>query len=1023
MTTSAHYDKFRRLLAELFMFDQADLDFGIYRIMNAKRGEIERFLERDLLPQVRETLGALQSGDRASLEAELHKAVEAAKSLGVDPESSPKVQQLRAQLGEAGDLDALEAEVFSDLYNFFRRYYRDGDFISQRRYKEGVYAIPYEGEEVKLHWANHDQYYVKSTEYFRDYTFKLRDGRRIHFKLVEADTERDNNRAPNGNERRFILCADNPLVEQDGELVARFEWRQDPDGRTQDQLTTQARDRIFATPGFARWTDELMTKAPTVPNPDRTLLERHLTEYTARNTFDYFIHKNLASFLGTELDFYIKNEIVHLDDIESESAARVEQYLAKVRAIRSIAHKIIDFLAHIEDFQKKLWLKRKFVIATHYFATLDRVPPDFFPEIIANDVQRKQWVTLFAIDELKGDLTTPGYSEPLTVDFLRENPSLILDTALFSIDFRDRLLAHLDDLDERIDGVLVNGENFQALQLLAPRYQGAVKATYIDPPYNTKKDIFPYKDGYKDGSWLSMVRDRVAASLPLLRPDGVLLSSIDWNELYNFSLLLNSLFGVDNRVGDIVWRNARDNNPTRIATEHEFILCYANNLNSTEQVWKNEFADAKEILLAEYERLKSEGLAASDIQIALREFIRDNREILAEVDRYKFVDDGGVYTGSQSVHNPHPGGYEYDVLHPDTGRPMRLPANGYRFPPETMKRDYIDKNRLIYGPDENRIVQIKLYLSEYKDSLRSVIDLDGRLGAYALNALFGPSCNLFDNPKPPQLLRRLLSFASVPDSLVLDFFAGSGTTIQAVLEVARMTKVRMRYIAVEMANYFDTVLCPRVKKAVYSSLWQAGKPAKRDGSTHVIKCIRLESYEDALNNLVVRRRDDQRDLLDSEPALREDYTLRYMLDEETRGSPSLLNVRSFEDPFNYRMRIATGTVGETKDVAVDLVETFNWLLGLRVKHIDTIRGVRVVDGANSDGERVLVLWRNTKEIDNDKLDEWFTRQGYNTRDQEYAIIYVNGDNNLENLRRADQTWKVRITEDEFHRLMFDVQDV
>jgi adenine-specific DNA-methyltransferase len=118
---------------------------------------------------------------------------------------------------------------------------------------------------------------------------------------------------------------------------------------------------------------ELSSLRPTEKNPNRTLLEKHLADYTARNTFDYFIHKDLGGFLRRELDFYIKNEVVHLDDIENETAPRVEQYLAKVKAIRRIAHKIIDFLAQLENFQKKLWLKKKFVVETQYCVTLDRI--------------------------------------------------------------------------------------------------------------------------------------------------------------------------------------------------------------------------------------------------------------------------------------------------------------------------------------------------------------------------------------------------------------------------------------------------------------------------------------------------------------------------------------------------------------------------------------------------------------------------------------------------------------------------
>ena len=153
-------EKFQELLRQLFQIEAADLDFGIYRIMNAKREEIMRFLNDELLPQVRECLGLYERESRAVLQAELEKAKEQAKALGFeDPAQAPKVKELQERYNAAFDIEAAENEVFSHLYNFFRRYYSEGDFISQR------YAIPYHGEEVKLYWANYDQYYIKTSEY------------------------------------------------------------------------------------------------------------------------------------------------------------------------------------------------------------------------------------------------------------------------------------------------------------------------------------------------------------------------------------------------------------------------------------------------------------------------------------------------------------------------------------------------------------------------------------------------------------------------------------------------------------------------------------------------------------------------------------------------------------------------------------------------------------------------------------------------------------------------------------------
>ena len=351
---SQNFDKLKAKLLELFMLDQPDLDFGIFRIMNSKRAEITQFLDSDLLPQVQQAFAEYASSDKSHLETELNEAIEQAKALGVDPDSAPAVKELRAKLSETVDVTALENEVYSDLYIFFKRYYKDGDFLSLRRYKEGVYAIPYEGEEVKLHWANHDQYYIKTSEYLKDYAFRLPNGKRVHFKLAEADVEKDNIKAANNMERRFTLVEENPVTEEDNELIIRFDYI--PCGKKvkQNDLNSEAVEKILSAEGFDTWIAALSTKIPTEKNPDRTLLEKHLTDYTARNTFDYFIHKDLGGFLRRELDFYIKNEVMHLDDIESESIPKVEQYLSKIKVIRQIAHKLIAFLGQLENFQKKL---------------------------------------------------------------------------------------------------------------------------------------------------------------------------------------------------------------------------------------------------------------------------------------------------------------------------------------------------------------------------------------------------------------------------------------------------------------------------------------------------------------------------------------------------------------------------------------------------------------------------------------------------------------------------------------------
>ena len=259
--------------------------------------------------------------------------------------------------------------------------------------------------------------------------------------------------------------------------------------------------------------------------------------------------------------------------------------------------------------------------------------------------------------------------------------------------------------------------------------------------------------------------------------------------------------------------------------------------------------------------------------------------------------------------------------------------------------------------------------------------------------------------------------------------SGSGTTGHAVVELNREDGGRRKFILVEIGDYFNSVLVPRMQKIMYSPKWLGGKPvrtatkAEIDRGPRILKCLAIESFEDALNNILFTRTDPQQELLAKHPALQEDYSLQYMLDIESEGSASLLSTTQFENPFNYTMKISTGSAGETRETKIDLVETFNWLLGLKVKHVDWIRGFAIVEGVNPGGQKVLVIWRNVREKSSLDLDEFFQKQGYNTKDNEFDLVYVNGDNNLENLRRDDETWKVRLIEEEFKRVMFDVEEM
>lgn len=284
--------------------------------------------------------------------------------------------------------------------------------------------------------------------------------------------------------------------------------------------------------------------------------------------------------------------------------------------------------------------------------------------------------------------------------------------------------------------------------------------------------------------------------------------------------------------------------------------------------------------------------------------------------------------------------------------------------------------------------------------------------------LFGRE-GTFLTAKPPQLIQRVLFITNTHHSTILDYFAGSGTTGHATINLNREDQGGRKYLLVEMGEHFESVLVPRLKKVAYSTDWREGKPQNLNtGISHAFKIVRLEGYEDALNNLHLRRTSEQEAALSKGgEAVRDQYLFGYFLDVESAGSKSLLDLAEFRNPFAYKLAIATSSAGETKETTVDLVETFNWLLGLKVKHIDSAKGFLTVTGEKRAGGRCLILWRTLSadpKADNEALEKFLTKLVVNPADTEFEFIYVNGPHTLN-----DPHNKVHLIEETFQRLMFD----
>lgn len=1038
---SANFEKLKAKLRELFELDKADLDFGIYRVLRARHREIAEFLDKHLERTVREALQSHGSLHQSGLEADLRKAEQAAKDAGINPEQSPRVLELREKLKAGNDLDALADEVYSHLYTFFSRYYQEGDFLGLQRstvHGREKYMIPYNGEEVKLVWANMDQYYIKSSELLRDYAFQVLPGEgmmpgyaqderfTVHFKLVEADTEKDN-RKPNGKTTRaFALDDEHAFVEDAADtLTIRFRYREHAAERNlQDKLNTDT-EKTLADTLPAKWKAVLFAPDPTYQGKDkrdtRTILQKHLRSYTAKYQFDYFIHKDLGGFLRRELDFYIKNEVMYLDDIEDTSAPKAEEYLSKIRALRRCALPVIGMLEQLENFQKKLWLKKKFVVETRYCMTLDRVPEALYAEIAANNAQRAEWVTLYAIDEIKKDMAQLGYSEPLTVEFLKANPYLMIDTRHFGRDFTLKLLASVENLDEMLDGVCLHAENFQALQLMQERYREEVRCVYIDPPYNTDASPIVYKNGYQRSSWVSLLADRLRADMPLRSKPSLRCIAIDDFEYPDLIELLSS-FAPEVHHATASVRSKPQGRPTAtgFSANHEYAVFWGH-------------VDAKVGRLPRAGS-KAERYPHSDEQgiYSWANFRKSGTDSDRADRRRSFYP---VFVKGDLVRIPKMSWDDrneiWEVLEePQTDEVAVFPIDSdgrekvWTCSAERAVRELADIR--VERSNGNRIEIIKKYRPNQEGALPGTWWDDSAYsasesGTKVLKDMFGAKD--FDYPKSVHLVRDCLRIANLlRGDLVLDYFAGSGTTGDSVIRLNRGDKGRRRYVLVEMGEYFDTMLVPRLKKATYSDEWKDGKPQNRSaGISHVFKCVRLEGYEDTLNNLCLRRTTGQETALKAAPEnVRDQYLLGYFLDVESAGSASLLDLDQFHEPFAYKLKIGTSSAGETVDTAIDLVETFNWLLGLKVKHIDAQKGFLTVTGERRAGGRALVIWRTLSDdpiADNKALEGFLGKIKVNPADTEFDYIYINGSHTL-----TDPHNKVHLIEEAFQRLMFDTPD-
>ena len=705
-------------------------------------------------------------------------------------------------------------ELFDKLFTFFQRYFSESGSIYFRytALHQNVYEKVYtDDRDVILFWKTHMLYYVKTDRIFTSLNVEV-DGVKFFFDASKMTLKKS-------NEKREVVYAFRKVQPEDGTLV--FDVAYSEKGKT-TKVDDILKDIKKAN---GKLDDETLNKAFRV--------------FEKQSEVDFFINKDARAFLQEQFDLWLYQYLFAGQNVWST------ERLAQLQALKAIAYKVIDFISQFEDELVKIWNKPKFVRNSHYVLTLDKLgsSPVLEKLLVHPNLpqQVQEWRDLGMIDEdfrleilnqkdLAGTPLHPQYQY------------LPIDTRYFS-DLELDILALFDDLDATLDGWLVHSENYQALNTTLPKFNGRVRCIHIDPPYNTNSSGFLYKNNFQHSSWLSMMFDRLQLSQSLLDNKGVLACHIDENEYERLWLLLSNM--AFNNLGTLSWdkRNAMTGGKG-IATQHEYITLSSNSndvvVNIDSKIFVEILEKAQSLIAA------NGGKVNNTVRKKYTTWLKTLSERYGGEVPYKYIDDDGSVYQSVSLRAPEKRTdpkFFIPLNHPVTGKPCPVPPNGFSRTPETLQ-SMLEAGDILFGEDEKVQPRQKSRLTpETEKQITSVIQ-NGNKGKADVDALGieFPYCH------PVSLYESIIGSLTKgqPNAIVLDYFAGSGTSAHSVMSLNRADGGKRKYILVEMGEHFNTVILPRIKKVAFSDKWKDGKANGGAGLSHFLKYYELEQYEDVL---------------------------------------------------------------------------------------------------------------------------------------------------------------------------------
>ncbi len=683
-------------------------------------------------------------------------------------------------------------DIYNKLFTFFDSYLNESGtpFFNDTPAYKNIYAKVYSNsKDTSLFYKTQNLYYVKSDTLYQSLTLSDEQSYEVVFDASEYKQNADNTK----NKIIFKFAGVESI---NGEI--------NDEGKAQILIKVSNQKDLFPNlnnvfkQNSNEFSEEFLRdlKQNTILKDSKIKineeeLKKIFRSYKKQSEIDFFIHKNATAFLKEQFDLWMFGYLYKESAIQEWNP----EIIAHLQRIKNIAYEVIKLIGDFENELKAVWLKPKFAKKVEYVFSIDKLNPNLIDSII-NDKgfksQIKEWQELNLVDEdfNKEDL--------LSNDKYRYLP---LDTKHFTKETKYKILSSFEDLESLLNGELIKADNFQALNSLMPKYQGKVDLIYIDPPYNTGSDGFIYADNFNHASWLSMINNRLELSKELLNDKGSMFISIDDKEQARLKLVCDEVFGEENFVSNVIWRKRAGggNDSRHIANEQEYLCFYAKNA----------------------ETLITNGIARPSVA------------------KYK-QDDKGYYTEKplndtalqDSV------GLHYDIKLPN-GKTLNGNEHQWKMSESTFLAR-LERNEIIFKSNDK--VYYKHSIDINSNLIPASIWYDLVLNADAtqeIKSLFKDKA--FDTPKPEKLLKRILEIASKDSSIVLDFFAGSGTTLAVAQKLGR------KWLGVEMGEHFYNVIIPRLKKVIAGFQSGISKECDYQGGG-AFRYYELESYEEALSH-------------------------------------------------------------------------------------------------------------------------------------------------------------------------------